>query len=152
MNGLSLNLASSLGMTLKDLYLSPPKVPFYVNAADRGSVGIAVLSVGNNISFESPPPKPACNAATLSLLSREFQSHVQAWSDCGRMHSFHSDAPMTAPKRAEFCRFAQASSKGGVREPLSPLLRTLPSTLMFAFLHINSLATSHSPVCRRMVH
>ena len=56
-------------LALKDLYLSPPKVPNYVNASERGSVGIAVFGV---------------------------------------------EAPLTAPKRGEFARFACASSKGGV--------------------------------------
>jgi len=67
---------AALGTSLRDrlatkaMYVSPPRVPNFVNASDRGSIEFAVMAV---------------------------------------------EAPLTAPKRSEFARFACASSKGGVR-------------------------------------
>mmetsp|Transcript_95541 Transcript_95541/g.154117 ORF Transcript_95541/g.154117 Transcript_95541/m.154117 type:complete len:182 (+) Transcript_95541:2-547(+) len=66
---------AALGTSLRDrlatkaMYVSPPRVPNFVNASDRGSIEFAVMAV---------------------------------------------EAPLTAPKRSEFARFACASSKGGV--------------------------------------
>ena len=41
-------LHSAPGLAMKHLYLSPPKVPHYVNDASRGTVNMAVINIGTS--------------------------------------------------------------------------------------------------------
>jgi hypothetical protein len=166
---------------MKHLYLSPPKVPHYVNDSSRGTVSIAVINIGKswcvhgvflarghwNLEKQATPVvptdsdvakfdvcgdckinrglircveiakkircveiakfpqsrvaiEPACMLQFLWVQKSEVEPACLLVAPHPECFFALADPPLTAPKRGEFCRLAQATSKFGVRNPTLP--------------------------------